>query len=154
MKRTAKIFVALALLFAGSAFAQSSEEINPIASKCALKSGALRCSIAQYDTQEELVAAGYDDTDVKRDWIDVVTALKGQMSLYPDESTPLYLTFETDVDLVGYVKAKKNVMDMVPVLSRLIFIQITRMLLLMVAVIPSRIIAIYRSMSTLLSLER
>lgn len=108
MKRTAKIFVALALLFAGSAFAQSSEEINPIASKCALKSGALRCSIAQYDTQEELVAAGYDDTDVKRDWIDVVTALKGQMSLYPDESTPLYLTFETDVDLVGYVKAKKE----------------------------------------------
>ena len=108
MKRATRLFVVMALLFAGSAFAQGSEEINPIASKCALKNTVVSCSVAQYDTPAELTAAGYSDTDVKTDWSTFVSDLEGQMNLYVGDDNSLNLTFETDIDLGGYVEARKE----------------------------------------------
>ena len=62
MKRTTKIFVAIALLLAGTVFAQSNpEEITLIGYKCegGNKNNSLECSIAQYGNITRFIKAGY-----------------------------------------------------------------------------------------------
>ena len=102
------------LLLAGGSFAAGGSlsandgEIRPIASKCALKNGVVRCTIAQSDSKATLIDAGYADSDVKTLWNTFVSDLEGQMNPYVGDDNSLYLTFETDIDLGGYVEAKKE----------------------------------------------
>ena len=110
MKRTAKIFVALALLFAGSAFAQVSttdEYIKPTSFRCVKASSSLtNCWIAQKETKAELLAANYEDADIYTNWYDVASNLETRTAELL--TTKLNLTFETDIDLGGYLKSEKR----------------------------------------------
>ncbi len=106
MKRTAKIFVGLILLFAGSAFAQVSttdEYIKPTSFRCVKASSSLtNCWIAQKETKAKLLAANYEDADIYTNWYDVASNLETRTAEL--HTTKLNLTFETDIDLGGYLE--------------------------------------------------
>ena len=106
MKRTAKIFVGLLLLFAGSAFAQVSttdEYIKPTSFRCVKASSSLtNCWIAQKETKAKLLAANYEDADIYTNWYDVASNLETRTAELL--TTKLNLTFETDIDLGGYLE--------------------------------------------------
>lgn len=106
MKRTAKIFVGLILLFAGGAFAQVSttdEYIKPTSFRCVKASSSLtNCWIAQKETKAKLLAANYEDADIYTNWYDVASNLETRTAELL--TTKLNLTFETDIDLGGYLE--------------------------------------------------
>ena len=106
MKRTAKLFVGLILLLAGSAFAQVSttdEYIKPTSFRCVKASSSLtNCWIAQKETKAELLAANYEDADIYTNWYDVASNLETRTAELL--TTKLNLTFETDIDLGGYLE--------------------------------------------------
>ena len=106
MKRTAKIFVGLILLLAGSTFAQSnitfaqgSEKIKPIGFKCesANKYSSTDCSIAQYEKETDLISDGYG-ANIYTSWYDFAADLETKLTSV-STFNKLNLTFETDIDL-------------------------------------------------------
>ena len=109
MKRTAKIFVASALLFAVGAFAQNLEKITPIGFKCEAgnKNSSTDCSIAQYENLADFIKDGYASTNIYTSWYDLAADLETRVA---NSSTfnKLNLTFETDVDLGGYLESEKR----------------------------------------------
>ena len=111
MKRTTKIFVAIALLLAGTVFAQSNpEEITLIGYKCegGNKNNSLECSIAQYGNITRFIKAGYAQENIYKTWSDLVDGLKSD-PLTAMGYTYLHLTFETDIDLGdGYLESEKR----------------------------------------------
>lgn len=112
MKRTARIFVALALLFAGSAFAQVSttdeDYIWPIAFKCKKVLSDVSCKIAQVESVNDLLSfsTGYIPVDAYMTWNEFQAGLKAEVG---SATGTLELIFETDVNLGdGYSKDKKE----------------------------------------------
>ena len=110
MKRTAKIFVGLILLLAGSTFAQVSttdEYIKPTSFRCVKASSSLtNCWIAQKESKAKLLAANYEDADIYTNWYDVASNLETRTAELL--TTKLNLTFETDIDLGGYLEQKNR----------------------------------------------
>lgn len=113
MKRTAKIFVGLALLFAGGAFAQLTK---PLVFNCfdySVPGGTYiyTCDIAQYETQKQ-IPQRYG-TKSYTTWgsflADFQETIENRLDLMKNSSVKTYYSgfaiyFETDIDLGGYQK--------------------------------------------------
>lgn len=106
MKRTARIFVALALLFAGSAFAQSGGEIRPIGFRCTTIAGSeVQCEISQAKDASTTFPSGYDG-NIYDTWNAFVDKLGQEVG---STASTLQLTFKSDIDLGGgYLKSDKK----------------------------------------------
>lgn len=106
MKRTARIFVALALLFAGSAFAQSGGEIRPIGFRCTTIAGSeVQCEISQAKDASTTFPSGYDG-NIYDTWNAFVDKLGQEVG---STASILQLTFKSDIDLGGgYLKSDKK----------------------------------------------
>lgn len=106
MKRTAKIFVGLILLLAGSAFAQSSGTIKPIGFRCATIVGSeVQCEISQAKDATTTFPSGYDG-NIYDTWNAFVDKLGQEVG---STASTLQLTFKSDIDLGdGYLKDDKK----------------------------------------------
>ena len=111
MKRTVKIFVAIALLFAGGVFAQSSETIALIGFKCEVenKNISIGCSIAQYGNVSNFIKKGYASENVYASWSELADGLKDDLQNAVGVYSNLHLNFVTDIDLGdGYLESEKR----------------------------------------------
>ena len=106
MKRTAKIFVGLILLLAGSTFAQSGGEIRPIGFRCATIAGSeVQCEISQAKDVTSTFPSGYDG-NIYNTWNAFVDKLGQEVG---STASTLQLTFKSDIDLgEGYLKSDKK----------------------------------------------
>ena len=106
MKRTAKIFVGLILLLAGSTFAQSGGEIRPIGFRCTTIAGSeVQCEISQAKDVTSTFPSGYDG-NIYNTWNTFVDKLGQEVS---STASILQLTFKSDIDLGGgYMKSDKK----------------------------------------------
>lgn len=106
MKRTAKIFVGLILLLAGSTFAQSGGEIRPIGFRCTTIAGSeVQCEISQAKNASTTFPSGYDG-NIYNTWNAFVDKLGQEVG---STASTLQLTFKSDIDLGGgYLKSDKK----------------------------------------------
>ncbi len=106
MKRTAKIFVGLILLLAGSTFAQSGGEIKPIGFRCTTIAGSeVQCEISQAKDASTTFPSGYDG-NIYNTWNAFVDKLGQEVG---STASTLQLTFKSDIDLGGgYLKSDKK----------------------------------------------
>ncbi len=106
MKRTAKIFVGLILLLAGSTFAQSGGEIRPIGFRCTTIAGSeVQCEISQAKDASTTFPSGYDG-NIYNTWNAFVDKLGQEVG---STASTLQLTFKSDIDLGGgYLKSDKK----------------------------------------------
>lgn len=106
MKRTAKIFVGLILLLAGSTFAQSGGEIRPIGFRCTTIAGSeVQCEISQAKNASTTFPSGYDG-NIYDTWNAFVDKLGQEVG---STASTLQLTFKSDIDLGGgYLKSDKK----------------------------------------------